>query len=117
MNQWEKPNASHSCTSKAHRCCSTTHGMRVARKLLPRPALRRLSWSVAEAQGYRDGELIPIALAEEIVGQIAATIDLPVSVDFEGGYNGDNDDELAGNIARLLDLGVIGINHRVAKGS
>src|ERR1051325_7154833 len=71
-------------------------------------AIATSSWSVAEAQGYRDGELIPIALAEQIVGQIAATIDLPVTVDFEGGYNGDNDDELAGNIAGLLDLGVIG---------
>src|ERR1700685_2790887 len=68
-------------------------------------AIATSSWSVAEAQGYRDGETIPIALAEEIVGRIAATIDLPVTVDFEGGYNGDNDDELAGNIARLLDLG------------
>ena len=82
-------------------------------------AIATSSWSVAEAQGYRDGELIPIALAEQIVGQIAATIDLPVTVDFEGGYNGDNDDELAGNIARLLDLGVIGINFedRVVKDS
>ena len=49
-------------------------------------AIATSSWSVAEAQGYRDGELIPIALAEQIVGQIAATIDLPVTVDFEGGY-------------------------------
>lgn len=82
-------------------------------------AIATSSWSVAEAQGYRDGEFIPIALAEQIVGQIAATIDLPVTVDFEGGYNGDNDDELAGNIARLLDLGVIGINFedRVVKGA
>src|SRR5499427_1119032 len=42
-------------------------------------AIATSSWSVAEAQGYRDGELIPIALAEQIVGQIAATIDLPVT--------------------------------------
>src|SRR3979490_2318049 len=81
-------------------------------------AIATSSWSVAEAQGYRDGEAIPIALAEEIVGRIAATIDAPVTVDFEGGYSED-DDELAGNIARLLDLGVIGINFedRIVKGS
>jgi 2-methylisocitrate lyase-like PEP mutase family enzyme len=60
-------------------------------------AIATSSWSVAEAQGYRDGEAIPIALAEEIVGRIAATIDAPVTVDFEGGYSED-DDELAGNI-------------------
>lgn len=36
-----------------------------------------------------------------------------------GGYNGADDDGLAGNVARLLDLGVIGINFedRVVKGS
>ena len=81
-------------------------------------AIATSSWSVAEAQGYRDGEAIPIALAEEIVGRIAATTVAPVTVDFEGGYSED-DDELAGNIARLLDLGVIGINFedRVVKGS
>src|SRR6202166_2778424 len=65
-------------------------------------AIATSSWSVAEAQGYRDGEAIPIALAEEIVGRIAATTDAPVTVDFEGGYSEDND-ELAGSIARLLD--------------
>jgi 2-methylisocitrate lyase-like PEP mutase family enzyme len=82
-------------------------------------AIATSSWSVAEAQGYRDGEAIPVGFVERIVGQIAATIDLPVTVDFEGGYNGDDDDGLAGNVARLLDLGVIGINFedRVVKGS
>jgi 2-methylisocitrate lyase-like PEP mutase family enzyme len=80
-------------------------------------AIATSSWSVAEAQGYRDGEEIPIAVAEQILGRIAATIDVPVTVDFEGGYSED-DDELAGNIVRLIDLGVIGINFedRVVKG-
>lgn len=82
-------------------------------------AIATSSYSVAEAQGYRDGEAIPVGFVERIVGQIAATIDLPVTVDFEGGYDGDDDDGLAGNVARLLDLGVIGINFedRVVKGS
>jgi len=76
------------------------------------------SWSVAAAQGYGDGEAIPIELAEQIVGRIAATVDIPVTVDFEGGYSED-DGELAANISRLLDLGVIGINFedRIVKGS
>jgi 2-methylisocitrate lyase-like PEP mutase family enzyme len=77
-------------------------------------AIATSSWSVAEAQGYRDGEAIPIALAEQIVGRIAATIDAPVTVEFEGG-NSENDDELAGNIARLLDLGVSGINLQIPR--
>jgi 2-methylisocitrate lyase-like PEP mutase family enzyme len=81
-------------------------------------AIATSSWSVAEAQGYRDGETIPIALVEQIVARIATTIDAPVTVDFEGGYSED-DGELAGNVSRLLDLGVIGINFedRVVKGT
>src|ERR1700687_5629763 len=81
-------------------------------------AIATSSWSVAEAQGYRDGEAIPIELAEQIVGRIAATVGVPVTVDFEGGYS-ENDGELAGNISRLLDTGVIGINFedRVVKGT
>jgi len=52
------------------------------------------------------------------VERIAATVDAPVTVDFEGGYSED-DSALATNISRLLDLGVIGINFedRIVKGS
>jgi 2-methylisocitrate lyase-like PEP mutase family enzyme len=75
------------------------------------------SWSVAEAQGYRDGEAIPLEFAQKIVARIASTIDAPVTVDFEGGYS-DDDGELAESIARLLDTGAIGINFedRVVRG-
>jgi 2-methylisocitrate lyase-like PEP mutase family enzyme len=81
-------------------------------------AIATSSWSVAEAQGYRDGEAIPIALVEQIVARIAGTIDAPVTVDFEGGYSED-DGQLADNVSRLLDMGVIGINFedRVVKGA
>src|SRR3984893_13256857 len=80
-------------------------------------AIATSSWSVAEAQGYRDGEAIPIELAQRIVGRIAATIEAPVTVDFEGGYS-DDDGELADNISRLLATGVIGMHFedRVVKG-
>ena len=81
-------------------------------------AIATSSWSVAAAQGYQDGEAIPIELVEEIVGRIATSVDAPVTVDFEGGYSED-DNELADNISRLIDLGVIGVNFedRVVKGS
>jgi 2-methylisocitrate lyase-like PEP mutase family enzyme len=81
-------------------------------------AIATSSWSVAEAQGYRDGESIPIELAQLIIARIAATIEAPVTVDFEGGYSEDNG-ALADNVSRLLDTGVIGINFedRVVKGS
>jgi 2-methylisocitrate lyase-like PEP mutase family enzyme len=82
------------------------------------PAIATSSWSVAEAHGYRDGEGIPLEFAEQIVARIAAAVDVPVSVDFEGGYSEDNG-ELAENAGRLIDSGVIGINFedRVVQGT
>ena len=81
-------------------------------------AIATSSWAVAEAQGYRDGEAIPIMLVEQIIARIASTIDAPVTVDFEGGYS-DDDGVLAENVSRLLGLGVIGINFedRVVQGA
>src|SRR6476660_3636317 len=72
-------------------------------------AIATSSWAVAEAQGYRDGESIPVALVEQIISRIASTLDVPVSVAFEGGYS-DDDKQLTENVSRILDLGVVGIN-------
>ena len=41
-------------------------------------AIATSSWAVAEAQGYRDGETIPITLVEQIIARIVSTIDAPV---------------------------------------
>lgn len=81
-------------------------------------AIATSSWAVAAAQGYEDGEDLPLSLAEHIVRGIVANVDVPVTVDFEGGYS-DDDQRLASNITRLLELGVIGINFedRVVKGT
>ena len=80
-------------------------------------AIATSSWAVAEAQGYRDGEAIPVELVEQIVARIAGTIDVPVTMDFEGGYS-DDDQVLAANVFRLLALGVVGMNFedRVVQG-
>ena len=64
-------------------------------------AIATSSWSVAKAQGYRDGEIIPIGLAEQIIGRIVATIDVPVTVDFEGGYS--EDDRRGAGLQRWRD--------------
>ena len=80
-------------------------------------AIATSSSAVASAQGYDDGENLPLDLALQILGRIVATVNVPVSVDFEGGYSED-DRELASNISKLIDLGVVGINFedRVVKG-
>jgi len=80
-------------------------------------AVATSSWSVAAAQGYQDGEDLPLDFAEQILGRVVAAINLPVTADFEGGYS-ENDDELAANVSRLIDLGIVGINFedRLVKG-
>ena len=67
------------------------------------------SWSVAAAQGYPDGEALPLDLLERIVGRIAATVTLPVTVDIEGAYAVDPD-AAAQNVARVMAAGAVGIN-------
>lgn len=81
------------------------------------PAIATSSWAVAEAQGYRDGEDLPMDVALQLIARMAQATDLPLTADFEGGYS-DDDATLAANIARVIDLGVVGINFedRVVKG-
>ncbi len=65
--------------------------------------------SVAAAQGYPDGEQIPFDFVLRIAGRIAASVDLPVSIDIEGGYAEDPRD-IKMHTEQLLDIGVVGLN-------
>lgn len=75
------------------------------------------SWSVAAAQGYTDGEELPLDAALAVVERIVHHVNLPVTVDFEGGYAIDPS-TIEQNVRRLLALGVIGLNFedQVVKG-
>lgn len=72
-------------------------------------ALATGSWSVAAAQGYGDGEKIPMEALVSTTRQITAVNDLPLSVDFEGAYSTDPLGAAA-NVEQLIDAGAIGIN-------
>jgi 2-methylisocitrate lyase-like PEP mutase family enzyme len=72
-------------------------------------ALGTGSWSVAAAQGYSDGEKLPVEALLTTVRSITSAVDLPLSVDFEGGY-AEDPSEVAANVAQVLDAGAIGIN-------
>ena len=80
-------------------------------------AIATSSWALAAGQGYHDGEDIPLDRLLDTASRIVASVDLPVTVDFEGGY-AEGEGELKQNIARLLDIGAIGINFedRVVQG-
>ena len=67
------------------------------------------SASVAMANGAGDGEEVPIEDALANASRIAKSVDLPVTVDFEGGYATDAED-LTANGRRLAATGVIGCN-------
>ena len=72
-------------------------------------ALGSSSHAIANAMGYADGEQITVDEILFVVERIVKAVDIPVSVDFESGYS-DNPDEVAKNVKRLVDIGVVGIN-------
>ncbi len=67
------------------------------------------SWSVAAANGFDDGEKLAFAFALANLERIAASVDAPVTIDFEGGYTMDNA-ELKENIKKVIAAGAVGIN-------
>ena len=73
------------------------------------PAIATGSWSVAAAHGFADGEAIPLEFVLQIVDRIAASVDLPMTVDFEGGYAA-QPEEVARNVAKVIKAGAVGIN-------
>lgn len=67
------------------------------------------SWSVAAANGFGDGEEMPLDLALANIERIVKSVDLPVTLDFEGGYT-TSIDQLKTNIERVIETGAVGIN-------
>jgi 2-methylisocitrate lyase-like PEP mutase family enzyme len=67
------------------------------------------SASVAAAHGFEDGEALPLELALAHAARMVRAVDLPVTIDFEGGYTPDPEG-VAENIARLAEAGAIGCN-------
>jgi len=67
------------------------------------------SASVSMANGFGDGQEVPLDFALANANRIAKSVDLPVTVDFEGGYATDVDG-LTANGRRLAEAGAIGCN-------
>ncbi|MGD9961324.1 isocitrate lyase/PEP mutase family protein [Nocardioides sp.] len=68
-------------------------------------ALATASHSIAASYGYEDGENIPVDLMIEAVGRIAASTELPVSADLEGGYG-----DAAETVRKAIGVGIVGAN-------
>lgn len=67
------------------------------------------SYGVAEANGLKDGETVPMALALANARRIVGAVDVPVTLDFEAGY-GVTADEVGRSVAAAAATGIAGIN-------
>ncbi len=67
------------------------------------------SWPVAAAHGFSDGEKIPLDLVIDNLRRIVNTVDVPVSIDLEGGY-GPSSDTVAETVGRAIEAGGVGFN-------
>ena len=67
------------------------------------------SASVAMANGFGDGQQVPLEYALANAKRIVEAVELPVTVDFEGAYS-DDPHEGARNMVRLADAGAVGCN-------
>lgn len=72
-------------------------------------ALATGSHPVADANGWPDGQQVPIEFALANAKRIVASVDLPVTIDFEGAYSIDPEAGAA-NTARLKETGAVGCN-------
>ena len=67
------------------------------------------SASVSMANGFGDGQEVPLDLALANAARIVKAVELPVTIDFEGGY-ADDGVGLTANGRRLAETGAIGCN-------
>ena len=72
-------------------------------------ALATGSHPVADANGFPDGQNVPLDLALVNAKRIVDAVELPLTVDFEGAYSTDPG-EGGTNVARLAAIGAVGCN-------
>ena len=72
-------------------------------------ALATGSHPVADANGWPDGQNVPMDFAFANARRIVQAIDVPLTVDFEGAYSADPE-EGGENVRRLKETGAVGCN-------
>ena len=72
-------------------------------------ALATGSHPVADANGWPDGQQVPLSFALANATRILDAIELPLTVDFEGAYSSDPE-QGAANVAELKTTGAVGCN-------
>jgi 2-methylisocitrate lyase-like PEP mutase family enzyme len=72
-------------------------------------ALATGSHPVADANGWPDGQQVPMDFAFANARRIVDAVDLPLTVDFESGYS-DDPEQGGANVAELKETGAVGCN-------
>jgi 2-methylisocitrate lyase-like PEP mutase family enzyme len=72
-------------------------------------AIATTSAGVAWALGFPDGNVIPPRMLADLTLRITDVLNVPLSIDFEGGYS-KNPAKVGENLKPLLDAGAVGIN-------
>jgi 2-methylisocitrate lyase-like PEP mutase family enzyme len=72
-------------------------------------ALATGSHPVADANGWPDGQQVPLDFAFANAKRIVDAVEVPLTVDFEGAYSIDPE-EGGANVARLKETGAVGCN-------
>ncbi len=79
-------------------------------------AIATTSAGLAWSNGYPDGNALPEDQLVAAVREVARVIRVPLTVDIEAGYS-DEPDVVAALLARIQDVGVVGINIEDGAGS
>ncbi len=72
-------------------------------------AIATSSWAVANANGFADGESMPMLLALDNLRRIVGVTALPVTVDLESGY-GDTPESVGEIFGLAMNAGAVGCN-------
>lgn len=72
-------------------------------------AIGTSSGAIASMLGYQDGEEMSFEELVYVVERITTSTNVPLTVDLEAGYSR-NPRQIADNIMRLMELGVLGVN-------
>ncbi len=72
-------------------------------------ALATGSWSVAKANGWEDGERVPLDFAISNLARIVGMTELPVTIDLESGY-GRTPEATGRTVEQSIDAGAVGCN-------
>src|SRR5262245_5710256 len=72
-------------------------------------AVATTSAGLAWAQGYPDGDALPVDRLASVVASITRVLRVPLTVDIEGGYS-DDPAQVGEAVAKVVGAGGVGIN-------